>query len=356
MADFSTTTVGSQTNQQLFIRKCKLVVSNTAGNGIDLSNLRVKFRVQAMTVNTLKNAEITVYNLSPDTAKAIFSTTPSNSPNNQFPTAEFNQVSLWAGYQTGPFAQIFQGNIVYMRLGREDALTNYLTLVASDGDQGYNWGILNKSLPTPSEATPADQFAAIVTALQPYNIGAGYTPFASGYQGPAIVTKPLSRGKVLYDSLPNILNQFASSLGCIWNIQDGLLNIYPSNSPPPVQGDVITLTPQTGLVGVPEQTLDGLTVRCLLHPSIKTGSYVQVPTQYITQGVVTGPQPNPADLSLSKLPNISTNQLYQVYALAQVGDTRGKGADWCAELICIPTDKNRRLPISNTYLNAVPQS
>lgn len=335
---FSITATGSA-NQQQWLRQCKLVVSG-AGGQLDLSNLRVKFRVQSATVNTLKNAEITIYNLSPQTAQSIFS------------QKEFTQVSLSAGYKNGACAAIFNGTIVYMRWGRENAVTTYLTMIASDSDEAYNWATINQAISKPDTGvSPEDQFVQILKALEPYNITAGYTPFSSGYSGAQPSGKPLPRAKVLYGSVKEVLNTFASSLGCIWNIQDGLLNIFPSNSPPPMTGEITTLTPQTGLVGAPELTLDGLNVRCLLNPALKQGSLIQVPSQYITQVAYTGLQPN---MTVPIAPSMSTNQVYYVYALTQFGDSWGTGPDWCSELICVASAKNAQLPVSNTYLNALP--
>lgn len=336
---FSVTTTASA-NQQQWLRKCKLVVSNAAGDGLDLSNLRVKFRVQSATMNTLKNAEITVYNLSPQTAQSIFG------------QQEFTQLSLSAGYKNGSCGPIIKGTIVYMRWGKEDAITTYLTMIASDSDAAYNWSVVNQSINLPdSGVSPQDQFIQILKALEPFDISAGYTPFSSGYNGPTPSGQPLPRAKVLYGSAKEVLNTFASSLGCVWNIQDGLLNLFPSNSPPPTTGEITTLTPQTGLIGTPELTLDGLNVKCLLNPAIKQGSLIQVPKQYIAQAAYTGIQP---DMTVPVAPSLSTNQVYYVYALTQVGDTWSTGPDWCSELICVATDKNTQLPISNTYLNALP--
>lgn len=325
---FSITATASQ-NQQLWIRKVQLTLSNAAGNTLDLSDLRVRLRVQSATINTSKNAEVIVYNLSPNTAQTIF---------NQ---KEYTQLSLSAGYKNGPCGQIIKGKIVYMRLGREDAITSYLAIIATDSDDARNWGTINAYFS--QGATAEDQLVAILAALAPYGITAGYIP--------TLPRGGLARGKCLYGKIPDVLNTFASSLHRVWNFQDGLLNIFPTNNPPPVTGDVFILTPQTGMVGVPEQTLDGLNVRSLLTSSIKVGSLVQIPLQYITQVAYTGLQPN---RTIPIQPSLSANGLYRVYALTHSGDTRGN--DWYSDLICVSTDANAQLPVSNTFLNALPPS
>lgn len=330
MADFSVTTTAAQTNQQQWLRQCKLVVSN-GGSTFDLSNLRVKFRVQSATVNTLKSGEITVYNLSPTTAQAIFT------------QKEFDTLTLSAGYKNATCATILAGSIVYMRMGREDALTSYLTMIATDGDP-HNWATINIQL-LAGQTTPQQQLNQILAALKPYGITKDHID-----QKALSNNSTLSRGKAMYGSVRQVLDAFASSLGLVWNIEDNKLNLFDPADTNNIWGDVFTLTPQSGLVGVPELTLDGLTARCLLNPAIRQGSLVQIPTQYITQTFYSQTQSQP-NLSVPVAPSLSTNSVYRVYALTNVGDTRGTGMDWYSDLICVPTQGT--LPISNTYLSAV---
>jgi hypothetical protein len=70
--DFSVTGTGQQPRQQ-WIRQSRLTFINSVGiDTVHVDNLRIRFRVQAATVNTLASAEITVYNLAPQTAEKIF--------------------------------------------------------------------------------------------------------------------------------------------------------------------------------------------------------------------------------------------------------------------------------------------
>ena len=74
MSDISATTVASdqQANQQQWIRKIGLFVSAGGSSALDLSNMRIVFRVfQADLPSTPNYATIKVYNLSDDTATSV---------------------------------------------------------------------------------------------------------------------------------------------------------------------------------------------------------------------------------------------------------------------------------------------
>jgi hypothetical protein len=55
------------------LRRCSLIVSDTSGNGLDLSNLRVKFTVEQADLSTARpnTAIITVYNLADETVANV---------------------------------------------------------------------------------------------------------------------------------------------------------------------------------------------------------------------------------------------------------------------------------------------
>lgn len=85
---------------------------------LDLSNLRFRFQVKAMDVESPNNAAIRVYNLSRDTLVKI--------------RGEFSRVILQAGYDNN-FGVIFDGTIKQFRIGREGTTDTYLDILAADG-------------------------------------------------------------------------------------------------------------------------------------------------------------------------------------------------------------------------------
>jgi hypothetical protein len=338
MADFSVTGYGLPTGQPLWLRKCQLTIA-TGRQTFDFSHLRIRFRVRSRTVQTLKQAEITVYNLSPSHANAIFSSQQAGNPS----APEFSQVALAAGYQDGPFANIFTGQIAYLRMGKEDAVTRYLTIVASDCDAAYNWATINVTLE--ANCTPQNQLDAILKVLKPYGVTAGYIP--------ELPKTPLPRGKILQGMVRDILTDLARSVGCDWHFvsdPSGGSKLNFVSRDVPMTGDVITLDPQHGLIGAPEQTLDGLSARSLLNPYVVTGRLIQVPTSLITLAGYTGsPLPN-TNQARPVQPGLSTNSIYMVYSLLHAGDSRGQ--EWYSDLIAVASDASAQ-PISSTFIQAV---
>ena len=79
-----------------YLRTCKLIVYGSDLDGLDLSELRIKFSVKRSDTMTPNVADIRVYNLEEKTALRI--------------RKEFTKVVLQAGYE-GNYGVIFQGNI-----------------------------------------------------------------------------------------------------------------------------------------------------------------------------------------------------------------------------------------------------
>jgi hypothetical protein len=111
---------------ELFGRKCSLIVGDTAGNGLELSALRVTFTVNKADNQSPAHAIIRVYNLSDDTARTV--------------QKEFTRVALQAGYE-GDYGLIFSGTVSQVRKGRENPTDTFLEIVATDGDEAYNFAL-----------------------------------------------------------------------------------------------------------------------------------------------------------------------------------------------------------------------
>jgi ribosomal protein S16 len=284
-----------------YLRKCQLVVGS-ASELIDLSELKIAFTVRQWDIQTPNYTIIRVFNLSDATSKKI--------------QKEFTKVSLQAGYQDGPFGLIFIGDVKQIRRGRVDAVTTYLDILAADADMSYNFGVVNLSLKAGS--TPTDHVTQIAKAM---GLKVGYIDGLS--------TAKLPRGKVLYGMGRDHLRRIAASNAASYSIQNETLQIIPLTGYMP--GEAVVLNSQTGMVGMPEQTQDGIRVQCLLNPNIKVGTRIQLNNADIQLAAK-----DPAlqgDLSFAFLPSISSDGFYRVLVNDLEGDTRGK--PWYNELICL---------------------
>lgn len=289
-----------------YLRVCKLIVFGSDRNGIDLSDLRIKFSVKRSDTMTPNTADIRVYNLSEATAKQI--------------RKEFTQVILEAGYE-GNHGVIFQGNIKQVILGRESATDTFIDIVAGDGDRAYNFSIVNTTLAAGS--TQEDHISAATRAMSEKGVTAGFNDELSPQR--------LPRAKVMYGNARDILRDSAQSSGKNWSIQDGKINFLNKKSYLP--GERVILTSKTGMIGAPSQTNEGVNVKCLLNPMLKIGGRVQIDNDSIQRLKINLNVPNsPANIPAP----LTADGTYYLLVVEHEGDTRG--VPWYSNLVCLNMD------------------
>lgn len=303
------------TGPQQYLRRCSLTIDRAGGPALDLSQLQIKFQVQQSQLQSPNIAKIRVFNLAEHTIHRIGA------------QAEFTDVLLQAGY-TGSFGPIFTGSVVWARMGRQGA-TNYMEMQAADGDAAYTYSTIGVALAAGS--TAQDVVAACLKAMAPYGVTEGSIPAD-------LPNIKMPRGRVLFGMTRDVLRQVGQMLGCSWSISHGVITFIPEESY--LQGNAVVLTSSTGLIGLPEQTQDGIMIKCLINPQITVGRMVTINNTLV----------NKANYNLSYtgvvnnalLPSVANDGNYRVLAIDYSGDTRGQ--DWYCILTCISLDGT--LPIS----------
>jgi hypothetical protein len=291
-----------------YLRKVSLVVGDDA-DGLDLSQLRITFTIRQWDLQTPNSAIIRVWNPSDETTSKV--------------QKEFTRLVLQAGYQDGPFATIFDGSIIQAKAGRANATDTYLDLIAADGDEAYNFAVVSKSLAAGSSRK--DHVAAATAAMADHGVTPGYQPDDLG-------GAPLPRGKVMFGMARDHLRATTADGDAKWSIQNGQTQIVPLTGVIP--GPAVVLNAATGMVGIPEQTQDGIKVRCLLNPEIQMGRAVQINNADINRA--------PLSVSLQGqvqnafLPRVADDGFYRTIVAEHVGDTRGN--DFYTDLTCIALD------------------
>lgn len=291
-----------------FIRKASLVVV-TGERGLDLSDMKFRFNVRQADARTPNTAVIRIWNLSDATSRKV--------------QDEYSRVILQAGYNgQDHYGVIFDGTIKQVRRGKESAVNTFTDIYAADGDILYNQTIVKMSLDK-SATSMTDRFQALVGVASRSGVNVRYSPGVS--IGPA-----LPRGKVLYGMWRDQMDTLAGTQGWSWSVQDGQLVFTPLTGYVP--GTAVVLTSQTGLIGMPEQTQDGIKARCLLNPKIKVGSLVQIDNKSIIPAAV--------DLeytAVQALPRIADDGFYKAIVVEHDGDTREN--DWYTDIICFVVDQ-----------------
>jgi hypothetical protein len=256
----------------LFNRQISLQVYDSSGKGLELSGINdpavgapgphalssgfhIIFRVENWSVGSPNALKVRIYNLNNATAQQIQN--------------EFTKVILRAGYP-GNFGVLFSGTITHIkrgatntdmgnldgvRSGTENATDTYVDIFASDGDEAHNWGVINTTLAagyTPTQVNDAIGQAMGAATTEPFSMG----------DLPSTTPQPQApRGRVLYGMARDQANTLAKSNGLNWSIQKGALQWLPISAYKP--GDAIVLTSDSGLIGVPIQEIDGISVRSL---------------------------------------------------------------------------------------------
>lgn len=293
-----------------YIRKVSLQLGDVDGNGLDFSKLKIRFAVRRGDIQTPNTADIRIYNVSPDTANRVQN--------------EFSRLLLQVGYE-GNFGTIFDGQIRQVRRGRENATDTYLDITASDGDSAYTHAVVNISLAAGS--LPADHVAVCADAMAEHDVKLGEVP---GLPGNA-----LPRGKVMYGMARDYMRVVARNTATVWSIQDMEITMIPQDEYLP--GEIPLINAKTGMVGMPEQTQNGIKVKMLINPSVKIGQLIQIDNASIQQMRLGLSQGELAAQGLTmETAKLDDDGLYYVQTVDHTGDTRGN--DYYSEAICLASN------------------
>lgn len=298
-------------NERQFIRKANLIVSQGA-EGLDLSDLKFRFRVMSSDVPTPNNAEIRVWNLAPATMKRM--------------RGEFSRVTIQAGYEGSSYGVIFDGTIKQFRSGRENATDVFIDILASENDIGFNCGLISKTFEAGTSLRDMMDSAA-------KSMGVKLVSFPN-----IINLDSLSRGRVAFGMARSAAQCIADTVGSSWSMQTGEVVVIPLTKYLP--GEVVEINSLTGMIGIPEQTDVGIRVRCLLNPKIRIGAAIRLNNGDITQQDVKSIIPfNVRVGTVFTAPLASgADGLYRVLTHDLTGDTRG--SEWYSDMTCLAIDQS----------------
>jgi hypothetical protein len=287
-----------------FGRRFSLIVGNRGGQGLDLSEFAVQWRTTKTDIATPNTLSARIFNVTRATAALV--------------QKEFRDVTCTGGYR-GFEGTIFKGQIKQTRYGREDGATTYLDIFAATGDMAYNFGVINVTLA--AGASAQDMLDEIVKVLEIYDIKLGF-----------VATLPiftLPRARTLHGMFRDVLTTLCESIGFVWSIQDDTLHLLPSDRGV-IGGQALELNSSSGLIGMAEQTEDGIYGRCLLDARMFVYGAVKlsessINLQRMNLSVQGEAMFNPR--------TIATDGIYRLLSVEHTGHTRGN--EWYTDFVCL---------------------
>ena len=342
-----------------WLRTCRMVVGSDNADTIIIPPLRIRFTMTSSVFGTPSFLSARIYNLSNATAEHIQSFGPMNKDNPQAgyatggPTSytPSGTVVLYAGYGTNEKI-IFTGQIIQTRRGREAVVETFLDIFAQHADMTYNWGVLNFTVA--ANQTAPQILKQIVKELQGRGIAidVGYTPDNWG-NGIGTI-----RAQTLSQPARDALQTLADGTDCAFKIEDNKINFMPLGGTLPDKAIVLRsvtdpktgILDNTGLIGQPTNTNDGVHARCLLNPLIKVNTVVQIQHSIFPAQLGVGPAGLPAPQNMM-LGAIEIDGFYKVIHYVHTGDTYG--SEWFTDLICITVDAAGQPKNANSTIKMV---
>lgn len=311
-------------------RKYRILVAKIDNTALDVSNLRCTFRIEKVAYQVANYAEVNIYNLSAGTEAELIK--------------EGDRVIVEAGYQgvittdangniieatPKQYGVIFDGLVIQALRDKEDNVNYKLTLVCMDGDDFLANNIIKLSV-----GAGQSQRQLVETI-----VSKAETPTETARITPDLSTQNLPRGKVFFGTPKQYLGRISDDNNANFWVDDGKVYIAKVTDIP--IGEALVLTPQTGLIGTPQQTQDGVEFKCLLNPLIKLASMIKIDNSMIRQ----------IKQQVGQYPTmLDADGQYQVIKLTTVGDTRG--TEWYSEIIGIARNgKNAATMLSYSKQN-----
>lgn len=289
----------------LYKRKYRFAIETFRGDIIEIpQQLRVTFRAESTVLNYYSTGEITIYNLSADTESDIFKNA--------------KKVIIEAGYENGAYGVVFSGPVRQPLRGKENGTDYFVRLMCINDTMQLGFCSLVLTAGQTAE-TIMNQIARSSTV-----------PFDIRVNGQTS-TQKTERAKTIFGPTQDALRNVAvNNNGFVYTDSEGKANFDALSAPP--SGNIPFLNYRTGLIGTPQQVEQGIQFQCLINPSIKLASWVELNNQDILQ----------AEIPLQGLQTLlEVDGRYRVIEIVCTGDTRGQ--EWYFD--CHAIGANNSVPL-----------
>lgn len=258
-----------------------------------LTELKIEFEVTKSLRGFPNQAKIKIYNPSPDTESTL--------RNNDV------LLTLNAGYENA-VDLLFTGQLRNVTQERQ-GVDRIITVFAADGRKDWETSFYNKTL--------SDKITIKQTIEE---LAATFVSTATGVLLGLEAKADKLRGQTLSGKTSDLLDQLAEDYDFEWSIQDGSFVTVPITEAID-KNDIIVLTSNTGMIGTPTITREGVTVKALLNPRITPNRLIQIKSE--------GTIVSLGNLFFENVRSTTADGIYKVYELIHKGDSRG--TDWFTE-------------------------
>lgn len=267
--------------------------------------LRLTFDIYMPTWQNWWTADITIYNLNEATALALLGDPTQGASG----VKQGMEVILSAGYLNGQYGVIWDGFVFQPMWDRENVTDFKLTLRCSIGLAELTRNFVAATYSGVNQLDLLQKMAA--DCFRPITVQKNAITSK-------IKTQTLSRGRTVFGNPRRYFNWIAADNNVeTWLGSKGITFTDPRTDFAVSSTDVVTYTPETGLIGTPVQTQDGASFNVLLNPNLKAKKplmQVKLDNAVIRQlKKQRGERPGLLD----------QDGQYIVQAVRHVGDTRG---------------------------------
>lgn len=264
------------------------------GNGLEITDLKVKFEIKKSLGKEPNTCTMTVTNLSPESRA--------------FSEAKPLLGFLSAGHD-GVARRLFAGNITFSR-SRRDKTDWETKMQIGDGTRAFSHAFMSRSYAKPVSAQQVLSDAAA-------SMGLTLPPEAEQSQD---LRQALATGLNAHGPARDILTKLLAPYGFGWSIQNGRLQILADDQVSST--NALLINQQTGLIGTPEHSVPkrpgdpiDLTFETLIYPEIQPGCMVKVESE-AAEGV------------------------YKVQDVEHRGDIRG--TEWTTKVKALPLGQSKK--------------
>lgn len=275
----------------LFERKYKIIVATKGTSGFDITGLKAVFNIEKSMSAEPNRSTIQIYNLAPAIRNFILS--------------DAKRIIIEAGYEDSEqYGLIFDGDIVKAVRRAAQSIDKITEVIAQDGDLFLNSGFISVSYGA------GQTTQSVLSQMQ----GIADDDMAMGNISDNLKGTKLARGKAMFGQPKDYALMLAKTEGALFYVNDRKINLVKPGDLP--EGQIVDLSPSSGLIGTPEQTDDGVTAKCLLNPLLNVNKLVHISNKFVQETKEVG------KASLS-------SGVYRIIKLKHSGDTTGN--DWYTE-------------------------